>query len=208
MKSLYSGKPIIGIAGGIGSGKSAVAGLFGEMGCLVIDSDGLVHQAYREEKVKRQLRGWWGEGIFKADGEVDRRAIAARVFSDPLERMKLEKLVHPLVNEARERLMAGEGGKSQIVAFVWDTPLLFETGLYLECNAVVFVECPPEMRFERVRVERGWNEAGWVSREKLQWPLDKKREISDYVIVNTADAEYARGQVSEVLSRILASQQP
>jgi dephospho-CoA kinase len=206
VKHLFEGKPIIGIAGGIGSGKSAIAALFGELGCLVIDSDFLVHQAYRDQKVMQELRGWWGDDIFQKNGEVDRRAIGARVFSDPEQRGRLEGLLHPLVNQAREGMMR-EGAKNpQILAFVWDTPLLFETGLNLQCDKVVFVESPPELRCYRVCGQRGWTEGQWEGREKLQWPLDRKREISDYVVVNTADAEYARGQVSDVLSRILASQ--
>jgi dephospho-CoA kinase len=68
----------------------------------------------------------------------------------------------------------------------------------------VFVEAPLEQRLERVRRSRGWDEAELDRRQKLQWPLDKKRRISDYAVANTADADYARGQVRDVLSRILA----
>jgi dephospho-CoA kinase len=89
-------------------------------------------------------------------------------------------------------------------AFIWDTPLLLETGLNKQCDAVVFVEAPEASRAARVRENRGWEGAELARREKSQWPLDRKREISDYVISNTADAGFARGQVSDVLSRILA----
>ena len=203
---LFQGKPIIGIAGGIGSGKSAVAGFFGEKGCLIIDSDKLAHQAYDDLKIRRELRDWWGDAIFGADGKLNRKAVAQHIFNDLSQRRRLENLLHPWVNEARKRAMEAQANNPQILAYVWDTPLLFETGLHLQCDRLVFVECPPELRLQRVMQQRGWDRAQWEARENLQWPLDKKREISDYVVVNTADAEYARSQVNDVLSRILATQ--
>lgn len=201
---MYAGKPIIGIAGGIGSGKSTVARLFGEISCLVINSDELVRQAYKDSKVKATLRKWWGSLIFDPKGEVDRAAVWRKVGERADDRRRLEQLVHPIVNESRERLMKSSGGDPKIVAFVWDTPLLLETGLNVHCDAVVFVEAPQELRQKRVLEARAWNPQQLAERENLQLPLDKKREISDYVVVNTADEQYARGQVREVLSRILA----
>jgi dephospho-CoA kinase len=201
---VYAGKPIIGIAGGIGSGKSFVAGLFAEMGAIVVDSDALVRETYQDQRVKDVLRGWWGDDAFGPHGEINRAAVGRRVFSDPAERERLEGLVHPIVDEARKQLMSAAAEDPQVVAYVWDTPLLFEKGLAAECDALVFVDAPVEQRLERVRRSRGWDEAELLRRQKLQWPLDKKRRISDHAIANTADADYARGQVRDVLSRILA----
>ena len=100
--------------------------------------------------------------------------------------------------------MAGAAGNPQVVAYVWDAPLLFEAGMDEQCDAIVFVEASDAQRLERVRRQRGWDEAELLRRQKLQWPLDKKRRISDHAINNTADAADARGQVRDVLSRILA----
>jgi dephospho-CoA kinase len=198
-------KPIIGIAGGIGSGKSFVARLFGEMGCLVIDSDEQVRAAYREPRVRKMLKQWWGDEAFEQPGgEINRRFIGRKVFADEAERKRLEGLIHPIVNDLRKAAMAAAADDPQVLAYVWDTPLLFETGLYRECDALVFVEAPAEARRERVARTRGWDAGELDRREKLQWPLDRKRELSDHVVTNTADADYARGQVRDVLSRILA----
>src|SRR6266478_6420926 len=98
---MFAGKPIIGIAGGIGSGKSFVAGLLGELGCEVIDSDAQVRAAYGEPEVRQTLREWWGESVIGADGSPDRAGIARRVFGDPLERKRLEGLLHPRVAALR-----------------------------------------------------------------------------------------------------------
>jgi dephospho-CoA kinase len=199
---VFSGKPIIGIVGGIGSGKSYVAELFGELDCLVIHSDKLVNEAYNDPAVLQALRQWWGASVFRADGKVDRKAVAARVFTDSTERRRLEALLHPMVESRRRELMAASANNPNVRAFVWDTPLLVENGLHLQCDAVVFVSVPVETRLARVANRSGWDAAELIRREKLQYPLDMKREISEYVIDNTADAGFARGQVNDVLSRI------
>ncbi len=198
------GKPIIGISGGIGSGKSFVADLFGEMGCLVIKSDEQVRQAYEDPAIVEQLRQWWGEAVINADGRINRRFIADRIFTDPVERHRLEQLLHPYVAQQREAVMRQAASDPQVSAFVWDTPLLFETGLDRECDALVFVEAPFDVRLHRVQASRGWDRDELIRRENFQRPLDTKRRISDYVIRNTADAAFTRSQVREVLSRILS----
>jgi len=201
-------KPIIGITGGIGSGKSTVARMFGEIGCLVINSDQQVQQAYQDPAVIAQIRKWWGDDVLQADGKLNKRKISDIVFHDPQERKRLEGLLHPRVAELRDRRMAEAAVDPQVKAIIWDTPLLFEAGLQDNCDAVVFVDLPPARRLERVARDRGWDEAELLRREKSQWPLDKKREISDYIVDNTADADNVRGQVREVLFRILAKRFP
>ena len=196
-------KPIIGIAGGIGSGKSFVAGLFGELGCLVISSDEQVRDAYRDPRVLATLRQWWGDEALTPAGEVNKRVVAQRIFASPAERQRLERLLHPMVNEARERVMASGWRDPAVVAFVWDTPLLFETGLHEKCDTVVFIEAPQSVRLARVQATRGWDAGELGRRENSQMPLDTKRKLSEYVVENTADADVVRGQVRAVLSRIL-----
>jgi dephospho-CoA kinase len=206
-RRVYANKPIIGIAGGIGSGKSFIAKLFGDAGALVISSDDQVSDAYRDPEVRRTLRSWWGEDVIRADGEINRRLIGGKIFADPVERKRLEELLHPRVNAARERAMAAAAAADNpggAVAFVWDTPLLFETDLHRQCDAVVFVNAPLETRLARVAATRNWDAAELARRENSQWGLDRKRNFADYVISNTAGAEVARGQVQDVLSRILA----
>jgi len=201
---LFAGRPIIGIAGGIGSGKSHIARLFEELGCAIVDSDAHVKAAYAIPEVLAKLREWWGDSAVTADGLPNRKVIAQKVFSDESERRRLEALLHPLVAELRSKQMDELAKDPSIVAFAWDTPLLFEAGLSGKCDAILFVDTSLEIRQERVARTRGWSAGELLRRENLQWPLDRKREISDYVIQNTADAGDARDQVRDVLSRILA----
>jgi len=196
-------KPIIGIVGGIGSGKTFVARLFGELGGLVISSDDEVRKAYDLPEVKQALHSWWGDSVFLPTGEVDRHAVAGKVFADAGQRQRLENLLHPLVNQSRHRIMDAHQLDPQIKAFIWDTPLLFEAALNTGCDAIVFVDSPLEDRLKRVQAQRGWDLAELTRREKSQWPLDKKREMSDYVVRNTGPADQVREQVQQVLSLIL-----
>lgn len=200
-------KPVIGLAGGIGSGKSFVAQMFAEEGCCVISSDALVRAAYKDPRLKQTLKHWWGTLIFGPDGEVDRSAVARKIFSSESDRRRLEQVLHPLVDQARTRMMMQAGEDPNIKAFVWDTPLLFETGIHTRCDAVVFVDAPLEVRLERLARTRGWDASELARRENSQMPLDSKRKMSDDVINNATDAETTRAQVRDVLSRILARTQ-
>jgi dephospho-CoA kinase len=200
---MFHDKPVIGLAGGIGAGKSFVAAMFGELGCLVLSADETVGHAYAEPAILQKLGEWWGKQAFTPKGDVDRAWIAQKIFSDPAERLKLEKLLHPRVQALRTEKMNQFANNASILAFIWDVPLLFEAGQNRECDAIIFVDSPMEQRIQRVRESRGWEEAELIRRENLQLPLDKKREMSDYVIVNAANAAETRRQVRDVLSQIL-----
>jgi dephospho-CoA kinase len=201
---MFAGKPIIGLLGGIGSGKSFVASIFAEMDCLVLNADEHVRQAYERDDVKHALREWWGDEIFDQAGHVDRQAVARKVFKHPPERRRLEQLLHPLVGAIRDQAMADTAADPRILAYVWDVPLLVEVGLHRRCDALVFVDAPPEQRLARVSASRRWKPDEWRRREFLQLPLDKKRRIANYIVRNTAGADEVRSQVRQVLSRILA----
>ena len=201
---MFHGIPIIGLAGGIGSGKSFIARCFADQGCCVVDSDAQVRSAYVDQSVRKALGDWWGTDVFLPGGEVDRAFIARIVFGDAAQRRRLEQLIHPWVNAARRREMERATREKSPVAFVWDTPLLFESGLAGECDSIVFIDVPEEVRLQRVQQSRGWDLNELQRRENSQWPLYKKREISDHVLSNTADAAQARDQVRELIPRILA----
>jgi len=202
---VFAGKPIIGLVGGIGSGKSFVARIFEDEGCLVIDSDAAVGEAYQRAEVREKLRQWWGGQVLLPNGQVNRKEIAQRVFGDEQMRRRLEGLIHPIVAEIRDDQMRQSAGDASVKAYVWDTPLLLEAGLGGQCDAIVYVDAPESERLERVRQARGWDEGEWRRREKLQMPLDKKLDMANDIVRNTAGADdEVRNQVRKVLSRILA----
>ena len=196
-----SGPAIIGLAGGIGAGKSTVARVFEDLGCVVIDSDALSREALGRDDVRETLRRWWGEEVFGADGRVDRGAVARIVFSDDKERRRLEGLIHPLIERVRAQRIE-DARNAGVRAVIVDAPLLFEAGLEKEMDAVVFVECPFSERLERVKSSRGWNEKELILREKAQLGVEQKRQRSDYEVVNMGGVDDLRHQISQILTRI------
>jgi len=184
-------KPVIGLLGAPGSGKSTVARALAAEGCAVIDADRLSHEALEEPDVVEQLRQWWGEGVIGPDGRPDRAAIGRIVFQDAAERERLEGLLHPRVHARRRELRAACGRDPAVRAIVEDMPLLLEKGLADQVDALVFVAAPRAQRLRRLADSRGWDAAEVDRREKNQVPLDTKRARADYVIDNRDGADLA-----------------
>lgn len=204
MSSQGQGKqvtPVIGIVGGIGAGKSTVAGVFAQLGCVVSDSDAVVRELMGGDAVRDQLVGWWGGRVLGADGRVDRARVAQIVFESDDERRRLEGLIHPMVHEHRRGVIdaARREGRAGVVV---DAPLLFEAGVDSECDAVVFVDTPREIRLSRVRTTRGWDESELGRRENAQLGLEEKRKRSDYIVSNTGLLDELHGRVARVLASI------
>lgn len=198
-----STKPVIGLLGAPGSGKSYVAAQFAAWGAAVIDADAIAREVLDLPEVRETLAGWWGGGVLHDDGRVDRAAVGRRVFDDPAELARLEALVHPRVNAERRRLRELHRGQEGVVAIVEDCPLLLERGLEGDCDVLVFVDVPLEVRRQRVQETRGWSAEELARREKNQTPLDIKRRRADYVLDNHAEPSAVRNQVRHLLDEIL-----
>lgn len=209
---------VIGLAGGIGAGKSEVARLLADLGCAVLDSDAQAKAILDEPAVRDELVRWWGERILlppqsnAPDRRVDRRAIAQIVFSSEPDRLRLEHLVHPILKQRRAATIAAlSRGEPALAppapgrrprAVIIDAPLLFEAGVDAECDAVIFVDAPRPMRLDRVQRARGWDEAEFSRRESAQLPVEEKRRRSSAVIVNTGDLASLEPQVGQALDRL------
>jgi len=196
-------KPIIGLAGGIGAGKSTVARLLAEAGCMVASSDKVNREALRDAEIRRTLVEWWGEGILDGSGEIDRGAVAKIVFADAGERKRLEGLTHPWIQRRHLEQFAGAGPETR--ALVIDAPLLFEAGWEGFCEAVIFVDAPRALRLTRLKRERNWTEKDVKEREDSQLVLDEKRSRADHIIWNDGELSDLAEQVRRVLSEILES---
>jgi len=196
-------KPVIGLLGGIGSGKSLVARQFEELGCGVVDADQLAREAYGDPAVIEQIVQWWGKAVIKENGEIDRGKIAGIVFENEEEKRRLEGLIHPKVLEARAGLSVQFQADAAVVAIVEDCPLLLEVGLDKACDVLIFVDSPRDQRLARVAGTRGWDEEELARREKNQMGLDKKADRADYVLKNDAGEAECFAHVRRVLSQIL-----
>lgn len=196
-------KPIIGLCGGIGAGKSRVAAEFEGLGCLVLDSDRLNHEVLRRREVLAQLREWWGEQVVTAEGSPNREQIAALIFTDAGRRQRLQGLVYPLIARLRADKILAANRDPAVKAIILDSPLLFESNLDRECDTVVFVDASLACRLLRLAEGRGWSEEKLRERERWQLPLADKRMRSEFVIDNEGPPERLRPQVIDILEKIV-----
>jgi len=197
-------KPIIGLCGAIGAGKSEAAAAFEREGCLVISSDRLNHEILRLPKVLKTLHRWWGQRVIAPDGGPDRQEIANTVFADPRQKQRLESLVYPLIAQRRAAMIRAVENSSAVKAIVIDSPLLFESNLDRECDTIVFVEADEADRLRRLQQERGWSTEELRRRENWQLALNHKRSRAQFVVDNNGPAEKLRPQVADILKTILA----
>lgn len=201
---------IVGVVGGIGSGKSAVCRWVAERdrSVRVIDADGDGHRILLQPAVQTQLRAVFGDEIFGADGRVIRSAIARRVFGEAAEtqaaRRRLEAIVHPAIADLREQQLREFEAAGDVRIVLVDAAILLEAGWRERCDAVVLIDVPRELRLERVR-PRGWTEAELDRREGSQWPLELKKAASDFVVDNSGTLDNAGAQMYEYMQRLAAT---
>ena len=192
--------PIIGVTGGIGSGKSLVANILKENGCVVADADENTKVVLQRKEVQQQLVEWWGAEVLDDNGNVDRAFVASIVFNEENEMNRLESLVHPLVRKLQEETF--NNAPKDAIGLVIDAPLLMESGLDTLCDAIIFVDSPYETRLKRVVEHRSWNEEQLRKREASQLGLDTKRSSADHIIINDGDIAHIEQQTTSVLSLI------
>lgn len=174
----------VGLTGGIGAGKSAVARLLSVRGAVVIDADVLSREVVEPgTDGLARIAAEFGDSVLTADGSLDRAALGRLVFSDPGARARLNAIVHPLVAARTAELMAAAPPDSVVVH---DVPLLTENGLAPNYDLVLVVEAPLPARLERL-AERGLAEPEARSRIAAQATDEQRRAIADEVIVNDGD---------------------
>jgi dephospho-CoA kinase len=195
-------KPVIGILGGVCSGKSAVAAEFARLGCSVIDADKIAHRLLDKKTVRKKIIDIFGQAILNAAGKISRRKLADVVFSDGDKLKLLNNLIHPLVLTKTEQLIKQYNSQPGTKAIVLDMPLLAEVGWHKHCDRVIFVECNRQKRLKRAE-KSGLYVKNQLKRENFQISLDKKARISDNTIDNNSDLSALVRQVAEVFSRIL-----
>ncbi len=196
-------KPVIGILGGIGSGKSTVAAAFGRLGCAVIDADKMALEVLINKDAVKQIMDIFGPDIVLLQGEIDRKKLADRVFSNPELLKKLNEIIHPRVLKQTETLLARYLADEAIPAIVLDVPLLMETDWHTRCDVLVFVESDLAVRKTRVRQKGRFDADQIKKRENFQISLDKKRENAQYIVKNNSDLSDLAEQVAQIYSAVL-----
>jgi dephospho-CoA kinase len=196
-------KPVVGLTGGIASGKSTVARMFGDLGVPLVDADALAR-----EIVERGSPGLaciverFGAEILLEDGALDRRRLARVVFEDPRAREDLNAITHPLIAaKGAERIRALQSTAAQYI--VYEAALLVEGGSYKAFSALIVVAVEPVTQLARLMARDGSTEEEARARISSQLPLARKIEVADYVIRNETTLEALREQVHAVHAGLL-----
>lgn len=207
-------KPILGLLGGIGSGKSAVAAELVKHGGWLINADQLGHEALRQPEISAQVIERFGvigtdahgkavarvaPNILDTQSSIDRKKLGAMVFKDETKLRALEAIVFPYIGRRIREEIDLAKQRDDVRFIVLDAAVMLEAGWSDACDKVIFVDAPRDLRLQRVRQQRGWTEADLRARENLQLPLDEKRRRADAVIDNSTTPPALADQVSAVL---------
>jgi dephospho-CoA kinase len=189
---------VIGVAGGVASGKSVVSAELRRLGAAWLDADRIGHDVLEEPEVREAIRRQWGQEAFSADGKVNRTALAQRVFAPPPDGPQqlaiLERITHPRIGERLRETIDRLKQEDQAPAAVLDAAVMFKAGWHRHCDRIVFVEAPRETRLQRA-LQRGWTAEHFAAREAAQLSIEDKRRLADTIIDNSGSLEHTLEQV-------------
>lgn len=190
---------VIGLTGGIASGKSTVSGMLIEMGAEVIDADVEARLAVEKgEPAYNTIISYFGTGVLADDASIDRAKLGSIIFNDQEKRGALNSMVHPAV---RERMLAKkeQAVKTNKKVIVLDIPLLFESQLTWMVEKTIVVYVNEQVQLKRLMDRNGYTEEEAKTRIRSQMPLKEKAELADAVIDNNGTLENTRTQLIEIL---------
>jgi dephospho-CoA kinase len=193
---------LVGLTGGIGSGKSTVSRLLAEHGAVVLDADAFAREAVGTgtEGLDRVVQRF-GSDVLGPDGELDRSKLAASVFVDEGARRDLESIVHPFVRQAIADGITENASSDRVVVLV--NPLLIEMGTHRDCDVVIVVSAEPDTQVAR-SVASGMDEADVRARMAAQLPLDERARHADVVLDNEGTIEELARRVDELWPELAA----
>jgi dephospho-CoA kinase len=202
--------PVVGLTGGIASGKSTVAFLLGRRGAIVIDADAIARRLVEPGMPALvEIRKRFGPEFVRADGALDRKRLGELVFAHAEARRELNSLLHPLIFEGiRERLATTDASRVRIVEaalLVESAP--WETG-QLDLDALIVVASPPELQKQRLAAERGMSEADAAARMAAQVDTERRTAAADYVIDNRGSLAELEQEVDRVWQQLLSRFDP
>jgi len=193
---------IIGLTGGIGTGKSTVSAMLKAKGIMVIDSDQIAREVVEPgSKALAQIVAHFGQEVRLPDGRLNRKALGARVFGNEEERKRLMEITHPAIFAEIEKRIS-EAKKNGEALIVLDSPLLIETGRYKQTDLVVLVYADEETQLQRIMSRDNLTEEEARYRINAQMPIDEKRQYADIIIDNRGTIEELEVQVAQLLNRL------
>jgi dephospho-CoA kinase len=194
---------VVGLTGGIGSGKSEVARRLAALGAVVVDADAIAREVVAPGSPGlARVVAEFGDEVLAADGSLDRERVGAIVFADPDARGRLNAIVHPLIGAAMIERTAAAGEADPHAVVVNDVPLLVEGGMSDRYDAVVVVDTDPATQLQRLVEQRGMTEDDARARMAVQATREQRLAVADYVVANTGDLDDLDREVREVWAHL------
>ena len=196
---------LVGLTGGIATGKSTVSEILRELGCEIIDADRLARDVVEpEQPAWKQIVAEFGPGVVTADGSLDRKKLGAIVFADPERRRRLEAITHPAIRarfQARLDELAAQGFAGIVV---FDAPVMIESGNYKNMDRLVVVVTDDATQAARLQERDGTDEVEGRRKIASQMPLAEKAKLAEYVVNNSGAREATAAEVRRVFAALMA----
>ncbi len=195
---------VVGVVGGVASGKTLVTDHLKSLGAVVLDADRVGHDVLKLPHVIRQIREHWGNAVIGEDGLVDRSQLAQIVFdpSNVQQLERLEQITHPLIKERLQEQIQQIRAAGRAPMIVLDAAIMVKTGWYRLCDEIVFVDAITETRLARAAA-RGWSAEMLARREAAQAPIERKKELSTIQIDNNGTRQATYRQVQLLWDRLV-----
>jgi dephospho-CoA kinase len=190
---------LVGLTGGVATGKSTVAKMFKQCGAVVIDADELAHDVVRAGKPAwREIVSLFGKAVLNQDRSLNRQTLGNIVFRNPKKRRQLESIIHPRVAREQARLTRQAARTDPSAVVIYDVPLLFEVGIDKRVDQTIVVTADRETQIARLKNRNGLSRAEAIRRIKSQMPLAKKKQLANYIL----DGTVPLNALSETVSRL------
>lgn len=197
--------PLIGLTGGYATGKSVVAKMFKKLGAFIIDCDELAREVVEPgSSGLKKIVELFGPDVLRSDGVLDRTVLGNIIFHDDEKRKALESILHPPILRLvaqRSEIILSKNPKAIVIVVA---PLLFESGLDKKCDSSITVACPLEQQIERAKMRDKISEEEINARINAQWSLDRKKDLSEFILDNSGDIDTTRRKVADLWRQISA----
>lgn len=192
---------LIGLTGGVATGKSTVAQMFKQCGAVVIDADALAREVVQPDKPAwRDVVRTFSKKVLNPDRTINRQALGSIVFRYPAKRRRLERIIHPRVAREQQRLTREAARKDPTAVVLYDVPLLFEAGIDKRVQKIIVVTADQQTQIARLKKRNGLSRAEALRRIRSQMPLAKKAQMADLVIDGTVPRAVGRRRVQKAFA--------
>jgi len=194
---------VIGLTGGIATGKSTVSAMLKNAGAVIIDADRIARKVVkRNSPVYRQIVDSFGESVLLPGGEIDRTALGNIIFNDPRKKRLLNTIVHPPVRKETHRQLKKIEQNNPNALVILDIPLLFESGMHKDLSEIIVVYAPEHIQMQRLMERDHISQEDALTRIRSQMPIEEKKSLATMVIDNSGTRENTRKQTLQIFHRL------